>query len=626
MKEKILVLLLMLSISALAYAQEYAWTGNAGTTDFFDEANWMDPQTQMSPPSGSIDPFQDINASLYVSCEVEANGTILLGNGSLHIQHGSLSAPRISGGSLMVGQEGYIALSDSLPFDNNPRIDFLSPLGWIKTEAVDPLSFQNDHLARCSVNQVSASYPSSIRLDNYYAAGTVIRANDPDAAPLLLFAQDSMQGSPTEVIIDQVHGGSSIPNGMNNQTRSFLLKKGFMATLAVQEEGTGKSKVFIASESDLAVETMPDVLAAGVSFIRVVPWNWVSKRGTGGDISGLQNTWFYQWSNRGASDLQREYAPMAWGRNGANEQADIDLYKSKYQATHVMGFNEPDHCSGQSGQYFDMCIPDTAVRYYENLMKTGLRLVSPGCRQGAWDDWLKRFNQLAVQRDIRIDVIAVHWYDWGGNPQNTPNTNPQNIFNRFKKYLEDVYELYGLPIWITEFNGNIHRSPGVNLAFMEKALPYLDTLRYVERYAWFQPSTGVADYYDAQGNHTAVGTFYKNQQSTPSLPERVWAGPDNLDASRVGLAYLPECSPYPISSSTEEGLSQAFQKIKLFPNPAADYLHIRGVKDSGQIVVIDMAGKVLPCLVSQGRLDVSHLPKGVYLLRANSQYLKFVKW
>jgi hypothetical protein len=93
MKEKILVLLLMLSISALAYAQEYAWTGNAGTTDFFDEANWMDPQTQMSPPSGSIDPFQDINASLYVSCEVEANGTILLGNGSLHIQHGLFVCP-----------------------------------------------------------------------------------------------------------------------------------------------------------------------------------------------------------------------------------------------------------------------------------------------------------------------------------------------------------------------------------------------------------------------------------------------------------------------------------------------------------------------------------------------------
>ena len=51
-----------------------------------------------------------------------------------------------------------------------------------------------------------------------------------------------------------------------------------MATLAVNENGTGYSKVFIASEEDLEVHSLPTKLNNAVSFIRVIPWNWVSKK------------------------------------------------------------------------------------------------------------------------------------------------------------------------------------------------------------------------------------------------------------------------------------------------------------------------------------------------------------
>ena len=37
-------------------------------------------------------------------------------------------------------------------------------------------------------------------------------------------------------------------------------------------------------------------------------------------------------------------------------------------------------------------------------MKTGLRLVSPACRQGGETSWLNNFNNLAIQNDI-VDVI-----------------------------------------------------------------------------------------------------------------------------------------------------------------------------------------------------------------------------
>ena len=132
----------------------------------------------------------------------------------------------------------------------------------------------------------------------------------------------------------------------------------------------------------------------------------------------MDTTWFYRWSNQGLSDMQRECPPMSWGYGGADDDGGCEVYTAPiYKATHVLGFNEPDDCNGQSGQYNNLCDVNVALGVYENLMKTGLRLVSPACRQGAAFDWLDTFNQQAIQNDIRIDVIAVHWYDWGGNPR-----------------------------------------------------------------------------------------------------------------------------------------------------------------------------------------------------------------
>ena len=70
-----------------------------------------------------------------------------------------------------------------------------------------------------------------------------------------------------------------------------------MLTMAVNPDGTGKSQVFIASEKDLEIHSLPSSLQSNISFIRVVPWNWVSKRGTAGDIYDMNNSWFYRWNN-----------------------------------------------------------------------------------------------------------------------------------------------------------------------------------------------------------------------------------------------------------------------------------------------------------------------------------------
>jgi len=119
-----------------------------------------------------------------------------------------------------------------------------------------------------------------------------------------------------------------------------------------------------------------------------------------------------------------------------------------------------------------------------------MRIVSPGGREEAPSGWLKEFYNKAKAQDIRIDVIAVHWYDWGSGPTTTDGATGDQVFNRFKSYLTNVYNIYGLPIWITEFNANPARSQAVNARFLELALPYLEGLDYVERYNWFPYNSG----------------------------------------------------------------------------------------------------------------------------------------
>ena len=404
-----------------------------------------------------------------------------------------------------------------------------------------------------------------------------------------------------------------------------------MLTLAVNDDGTGKSKVFIASDEDLQLNSLPDFLIDKISFIRIVPWNWVSKKGTGGDIQGMDNTWFYKWNNQAISDLHREFIPMSWGYGGANDDDDINLYRSKYKVTHVLGFNEPDDCNGQSGQYNNLCDVNTAVGVYKNLMKTGLRLVSPACRQGAVFNWLNLFNQEAIQNDIRIDVIALHWYDWGGNPQDSPNADPNTILNRFKTYLNDVYALYGLPIWITEFNGNKYRSIETNRQFMELAVSYLEGLDFVERYAWFQPQgvdelddPGNAEFFDEAMNLTDIGTFYKNHQSTASIPAPFYIGPDNLNNNSYLNNFVYSCDSN-ILLSLDQNLPPQNYKLKIYPNPTSEIIKILISQEIKNINIYSINGVQTKIRPQNEYIDVSNLKKGVYIIKVNQYYSKFLK-
>jgi len=604
--------------------QQYQWTGSSENLDFFDELNWKDTTTSETPSEDSINPGQAIEFDLYITCEVVANNDINLGeNGKITIINGQLNGDSISGvGNIVMDESSYLYLDGSYPIEEGLSVTFESNKSWIRLNNVEPYTAYYYYSDNFFQENQALSYPESLRIDNYYQNGSVVRPNHDNSSNLTVFSENNFNGEFGNISNSDVFADESIPSNLNNNISSFKLKKGFMATFAENNDGTGNSKVFIASKDDIVIDELSDYLNNKISFIRVLPWNWVSKKGTAGDIQYMNNNWFYKWSNNGDSDLDREYTPMAWGKGAADDDNDIEIIKNKYKSTHILAFNEPDDCNGQSGQYGNMCVVDTSLTYYKNLLKSGLRMVSPACRQDAVFNWLNEFNSKAIDENIRIDVIAVHWYDWGSNPQNSPNANPQDVFNRFVNYLESVHQMYGLPIWITEFNANRHRNEWVHRQFLQLVLPFLEETDYIERYSFFPPTTQVANFFDDNNNFTQIGELYYNFNSLESMAEETYASISNLNSENYNFQEI-ECNPENEFLSINS--NESYENITLYPNPSVNYINIDSNEEIWKLEIIKMNGEKINVFPFSKNIDISFLSKGIYILNFNNYFIKFVK-
>ena len=604
--------------------QQFQWTGSNENLDFFDELNWKDTTTFETPPNNSINPGQIIDFELYITCKVVAENEINLGeNGKIFIVNGELEGDSIVGiGNINMGESSYLNLHNSYPIEEGLSVNFESNNSWVRLYNVEPFTAYYYYSGNIFQENQILSYPESLRIDNYYHNGSIIRPNQTNGSFLTVFSENNFNGEFENISTNDVFTNESISENLNNNISSFKLKKGYMATFAENSDGTGNSQVFIASEDDILIDQLSDYLNNKISFIRVVPWNWVSKKGTAGDTLNMNNDWFYKWSNNGSSDLDREYVPMAWGKGAADDDNDIEIMKSKYKSTHLLAFNEPDDCNGQSGQYGNMCVVDTSLTYYKNLLKSGIRMVSPACRQGAVFDWLNEFNSKAIEQKIRIDVIAVHWYDWNSNPENSPNANPQDVFNRFVNYLESVHEMYGLPIWITEFNANRYRNEWVHRQFLQIALPFLESTDYIERYSFFPPTTQVANLFDDNNNFTQIGEFYNDFSSSKSISSERYISPNNLNSENYNFEEY-ECNP------EDEFLSissySLTKKITVYPNPAINYINIDSDEEIWKAQIIKTDGGRINILPLSRKIDVSFLSNGIYILNINNHFIKFVK-
>lgn len=631
-KLSITVIILFIAIIALN-AQNLVWTGAAGDGAFYNEANWKNTATNLAPAAGTVDPGVAINANLsIINATAVVGGTmgissdILMGTGNLLIRKSTLqmaSGKGIDMGNTLntltidsavvtvdflknatttITSDTKLYLTATDPFDVVTNINISSEDAWIFAAKLNATNALTSHIPRVKINGNALLDMINARISQYYY-GCAIAAYSSTLAPLRVFDASNLRGTYNDITVQTIKSGTAIPSNMNNRIVSFKLKKGYMATFAVDDDGTGISKVYIASESDLTVNTMPSALSEKVSFIRVLPWTWINKKGTGGDVANPRGAWFYNWGLSNNSSMDREYAPMAWGKSSLDLPAERTTLINKKKITHIMSFNEADNCNDQSGKYGQLCVHDTAANSHKHLMKTGLRIVSPSCRENEELQWLKSVNNLMVPSGTRMDVIGMHWYDWGGYSSGAAS-DATSIFNRFKSRVIACYNYYKMPIWITEFNANKNRLRTTQDAFLQLALPWLEATPYVERYAYFQPDGGNGSFVDASSNLTTTGNIYLNQVSTPSIPENYVNTYVNNLQSRMN------------EITTIDNVVAEKERLQYQFNPANRHLIVNS-ESLDSINLLNLQGMYLKQITPNTPTVLSGLPNGIYILAAN---------
>jgi hypothetical protein len=235
------------------------------------------------------------------------------------------------------------------------------------------------------------------------------------------------------------------------------------------------------------------------------------------NIVALKSHWYYTWGKNLDANTPKncEFVPMFWGAADVTTAniAAVQKLKTEGKAKYVLGFNEPNR-SDQANMTVSK-----ALSLWPQLESIGLPLGSPAAD---WPtrQWIYDFLDSCIVQKKRVDFICVHMYIGTDD-------------NAFVQTLQDLYNKYKKPIWITEFATadwsaataavNPYKPEQV-LAFMQRLLPKLEQLDYVHRYSWFSGDTQSAAMWssalvDAQGKLTTLGSWYANYKPNNGIAQ-----------------------------------------------------------------------------------------------------------
>lgn len=222
---------------------------------------------------------------------------------------------------------------------------------------------------------------------------------------------------------------------------------------------------------------------------------------------GSKISWLYNWSptpTLNASSL--DFTPMQWNHIA------IDDLASKAQAsnaTAILAFNEPE-LPDQSNMTPELAASEW-LRCIEPLRQKGIRCGSPGISSAPQGiTWLQDFLRRIRAQNSDVDFLCLHWYGVE--------------LGQFYDYIWSArFQIdEHKPVWITEFaSTNWDKEKPLSREHVEKfardSVGYLDSLEWVERYAWFGPmrDTGTvgrwARMLDDEGRLTALGKAYRDE-------------------------------------------------------------------------------------------------------------------
>lgn len=367
-----------------------------------------------------------------------------------------------------------------------------------------------------------------------YNRGAIVLPYGSAFQPLTCYTGKDFVGTACKVYSEGHEGGymkTLTDATLNNNIRSFKLKRGYMVTFALGLGGWGYSRCFIADQADLEVN-LPDNMAGHVSSYRLFKWQNAHKSGVAstddtGLMGRLDGSWCYTWGV-GASRLpDYENVPNHiyedWPSSSACGQTQ--------GSCHLKTNNEPGNSADDTPQSVEVVLAN-----WQNLMRTGLRLGSETSHDGSMSH-LRAFTDAIDARGWRCDLLDLHCY-WASGFSN----------------MQNYYTTYGnRPIWISEWvwgaswnnNGIFSAAPDGKNSFSTAnqqacyngTVPILQTLnasKYVERYAYWNWEAA-ASKLDNGGSVSLLGQYYATMNdglgydaSIEKIPTVVYTAPTNL--------------------------------------------------------------------------------------------------
>ncbi|MCF0198382.1 MAG: hypothetical protein HUK02_03540 [Bacteroidaceae bacterium] len=399
-------------------------------------------------------------------------------------------------------------------------------------------------LQKVKPSKVIASYMTNILINGepavngtncqvkMYGTGAIVLPYGKDFRPLTCFTEEGFAGNSCNNYATGHTGGymnTLTAAKLNNNIRSFKLKRGYMVTFAIGTSGWGYSRCFVADEEDLELSTLPKVLSGKISSFRLFQWYDAQKKGLASDgrreaNDKLNTSWCYDWGQGNESLLP----DVEWVPNHIYEDwPSSSTCGSVSGSCNMKTNNEPGNAADDHPQTVEQILDN-----WQNLMRTGMRLCSPSSHDGSLNH-LRDFMNEIDKRGWRCDMLDMHCY-W---PEGS-----------FYNYLESFYNSYKRPIWISEWvwgaswnKNGIFATDGtgstanqqLNYDHVKPILDHLNETGWVERYAYWNSEADCSKIYFNDGTLSILGKYYASM-STPIGYNKRYEYVPNVVVQEVG--------------------------------------------------------------------------------------------
>ena len=418
-----------------------------------------------------------------------------------------------------------------------------------------------------------------------YAHGAIIMPYAKDIKPLTVYSEPNFGGTAVNDFGLEHSGGfmNSLTDAkLNNQIRSFKLKRGYMVTFATGKGGWGYSRCFIADKEDLEFSELPAHLDGRISSYRVFQWYDAEKKGLASDTresanSLLASSWCYDWATGFSHLPDRECVPhqiyVAWPSASSCGSATY--------ACHMKTNNEPGNSADDTPQTVEVIL-----NQWQDLMRTGLRLCSESSHDGSWAH-LDEFIAAVDARGWRCDILDLHCY-WASGFDNM-----QHYYNKYGKR----------PIWISEFVwGASWNNNGIfatdrsfsqsnqqkNLDAMKGIFSSLNNSPYVERYAYWNSEADCSKLLRGESELSLTGKYFQTMQSGMAYRKEYEKVPNVVytSATNVSGAWTnQEVGAFRLSWTDTNGDMLSEIQVQRRPEGESDYEVV------GVITPKDQSGK-----------------------------------